>query len=156
MLGYNQCRYSYYPESRVRLLADTFREKKVPGDVIWLDIHYQDGYKPFTWDHERFPDPKKMISDLAAQGFHVVSIVDPHPKVEKGYAPYDQGIVGNYFVKNPDGSVYEAPVWPSQAEKNPGPSVFPDYSNLRRANGGVRYIRDFLDFGRGWYLERHG
>jgi alpha-glucosidase len=128
-LGYNQCRYSYYPESRVRLLADTFREKKIPADVIWLDIHYQDNYKPFTWNHDRFPDPKKMISDLRAQGFHVVTIVDAHPKKEKGYAPYDEGMAGNYFVKNPDGSVYEGPVWPSKAEQNPGPSVFPDFSN---------------------------
>jgi len=127
-LGYNQCRYSYYPEARVRLLADTFRAKQVPADVIWLDIHYQDNYKPFTWNHERFPDPKKMISDLRAQHFHVVTIVDAHPKVEKGYAPYDQGIAGNYFVKNPDGSVFEGPVWPSQAEQNPGPSVFPDFT----------------------------
>lgn len=127
-LGYNQCRYSYYPESRVRLLAQTFREKKVPADVIWLDIHYQDGYKPFTWDHERFPDPKKMLSDLAAQGFHVVSIVDPHPEKEKGYAPYDSGIMGDDFVKRPDGTIFEGPVWPSQASKNPGMSVFPDFS----------------------------
>ncbi len=127
-LGYNQCRWSYYPESRVRLLADTFREKKVPADVIWLDIHYQDGYKPFTWDHQRFPDPKKMISDLRSQGFRVVCIVDPHPEKEKGYAPYDSGLAGNHFVKWPDGSVYEGPVWPSQAPKNPGPSVFPDFS----------------------------
>jgi len=127
-LGYNQCRWSYYPESRVRLLADTFREKKVPADVIWLDIHYQDGYKPFTWDHQRFPDPKKMIADLRSQGFRVVCIVDPHPEKEKGYAPYDSGLAGNHFVKWPDGSVYEGPVWPSQAPKNPGPSVFPDFS----------------------------
>lgn len=127
-LGYNQCRYSYYPESRVRLLAETFREKKVPADVIWLDIHYQDGYKPFTWDHERFPNPKKMLADLAAQGFHVVSIVDPHPEKEKGYLPYDTGIAGDHFVKRPDGTVYEGPVWPSQAPKNPGMSVFPDFS----------------------------
>ncbi len=128
-LGYNQCRYSYYPESMVRLVASTFREKEIPADVIWLDIHYLDNYKPFTWNHERFPDPKKMISELRAQHFHVVSILDPHPKAEKGYAPYDEGMAGNYFVKNPDGSVYEAPVWPSLAEKNPGPSVFPDFSN---------------------------
>lgn len=128
VLGYNQCRYSYYPESRVRLLAQTFREKKVPADVIWLDIHYQDGYKPFTWDHERFPDPKKMLSDLAAQGFHVVSIVDPHPEKEKGYAPYDSGMAGDHFVKRTDGTVFEGPVWPSQAAKDPGMSVFPDFS----------------------------
>ena len=57
-----------------------------------------------------------------------MTIVDPHPKKKPGYVPYDTGLAGDHFVKNPDGSVYEAPVWPSQAEKNPGPSVFPDFS----------------------------
>ena len=97
-LGYNQCRYSYFPEARVRQLANDFREKKIPPTCIWLDIHYQDNYKPFTWDQERFPDPKKMIADLGAQGFRVVCIVDAHPKVEKGYEPYDTGIAGKHFV----------------------------------------------------------
>jgi alpha-glucosidase len=146
-LGYNQCRYSYYPESRVRLLADTFREKKVPADVIWLDIHYQDNYKPFTWNHERFPDPKKMISDLRAQHFHVVTIVDAHPKVEKGYFPYDEGIAGNYFVKNPDGSVFEGPVWPAQADKNPGPSVFPDFTKPAARAWWGSLFKGFMDDG---------
>lgn len=146
-LGYNQCRYSYYPEARVRRLANTFRAEKVPGDVIWLDIHYQDNFKPFTWNHERFPDPQKMLSDLRAQGFHVVTIVDPHPKVEKGYAPYDEGIAGNYFVKNPDGSNYEGPVWPSNADKNPGPSVFPDFSNPAAREWWGTLYKNFLDMG---------
>ncbi|HEY2081283.1 MAG TPA: glycoside hydrolase family 31 protein [Verrucomicrobiae bacterium] len=146
-LGYNQCRYSYYPESRVRLLADTFREKKVPADVIWLDIHYQDNYKPFTWNHERFPDPKKMISDLRAQHFHVVTIVDAHPKVEKGYFPYDEGIAGNYFVKNADGSVFEGPVWPAQADKNPGPSVFPDFTKPTARAWWGSLFKGFVDDG---------
>ncbi|HVU26845.1 MAG TPA: glycoside hydrolase family 31 protein [Verrucomicrobiae bacterium] len=146
-LGYNQCRYSYFPEARVRLLADTFRVKKIPADVIWLDIHYQDNYKPFTWNHERFPDPKKMVSDLAAQDFHIVTIVDAHPKKEKGYAPYDEGVAGDYFVKNPDGSIYEGDVWPSKAEQNPGPSVFPDFSNPKaRAWWGSLY-KSFTDIG---------
>lgn len=128
-LGYNQCRYSYYPESRVRLVANEFREEKIPADVMWLDIDYQDNYKPFTWNTARFPDPQQMIADLRAQHFRVVCILDPHPKAEKGYAPYDQGIAGNYFVKNPDGSVFEGPVWPSHAADSPAPSVFPDFSN---------------------------
>ncbi len=51
------------------LIADTFRQKEIPADVIWLDIHFQDNYKPFTWNHERFPDPKKMIADLRGAGF---------------------------------------------------------------------------------------
>ncbi|MGP8021797.1 MAG: glycoside hydrolase family 31 protein [Limisphaerales bacterium] len=146
-LGYNQCRYSYYPESRVRWVADTFRVEKIPADVIWLDIHYLDNYKPFTWNHERFPDPKKMIADLRAQHFRVVSILDPHPKVEKGYAPYDEGIAGNYFVKNPDGSVYEAPVWPSLAKENLGPSVFPDFSKPAARRWWGSLYQGLLDVG---------
>jgi len=128
-LGYQQCRYSYYPESRVRQLAETFRQKRVPADAIWLDIHYLDNYKPFTWNHERFPEPKKMIDDLAQEGFRLVTILDPHPKKEPGYAPYDSGLAGGFFVKNKDGGVYSGNVWPSQGAVNPQPSVFPDFSN---------------------------
>ena len=98
-LGYNQCRWSYYPEARVRKLADDFRSKHVPADAIWLDIHYLDNYKPFTWNHDRFPDPPKLIADLRAQGFRVVTILDGHPPALKGYAPYDSGLAGGYFVK---------------------------------------------------------
>lgn len=136
-LGYHQCRYSYYPESRVRFIAQNFRERRIPADAIWLDIHYQDRYKPFTWDRRRFPDPAAMIADLRKEGFRIITIVDPHPAKERGYAPYDSGLAGDHFVKNPDGSIYDAPVWPSKAEdgdtpdwsKPPGmPSVFPDFS----------------------------
>ncbi|HET7295411.1 MAG TPA: TIM-barrel domain-containing protein [Vicinamibacteria bacterium] len=127
-LGYHQCRYSYYPESKVRFIADNFRGRRIPADVIWLDIHYLEGYNPFTWDKERFPNPKRMIADLRQQGFRLVTIVDPHPKKQPGWWVYDSGLAGDHFVKNPDGSVYEAPVWPSNAAKNPGPSVFPDFS----------------------------
>ena len=127
-LGYHQCRYSYYPESRVRFIANNFRERRIPADVIWLDVHYLDGYNPFTWDKSRFPDPARLVSDLRKQGFRTVTIIDPHPKKQPGWMVYDTGLSGGHFVKNPDGSVLEAPVWPSQAEQNPGPSVFPDFS----------------------------
>jgi alpha-glucosidase len=136
-LGYHQCRYSYYPEKKVRFVAENFRIRSIPADVIWLDIHYQDSYKPFTWDRRRFPDPARMIGDLRKDGFRIVTIVDPHPKKEVGYAPYDSGLAGDHFVKNPDGSIYEAPVWPSRAQDGDtpdwskpsgAPSVFPDFS----------------------------
>src|SRR4029077_10836695 len=97
-LGYHQCRYSYYPESTVRFIAENFRIRHIPADTIWLDIHYMDSYKPFTWDATRFPDPARLIASPAAQGPHVVPIVDPHPKKEPGYEPYDTGLAGGYFV----------------------------------------------------------
>ena len=155
-LGYNQCRYSYFPESKVRDIARNFRERHIPADVIWLDIHYLDAYKPFTWDRKRFPDPARMISDLRKDGFRVVTIIDPHPKKETGYLPYDTGLAGDHFVKNPDGSIYEAPVWPSRAEDGLTPdwskpghgySVFPDFSKpAARAWWGELYA-DLLNIG---------
>jgi alpha-glucosidase len=146
-LGYHQCRYSYYPESKVRWIADTFRLKKIPADVLWLDIHYLDGYNPFTWDKERFPDPARMMGDLGKQGFRVVTILDPHPKAQKGWEVYDTGLAGDHFVKNPDGTVYTAPVWPSQAEKNPGPSAFPDFSKPAARDWWGGLYRSLLDVG---------
>lgn len=146
-LGYNQCRWSYYPEARVRKLANDFRSKNVPADVIWLDIHYMDNYKPFTWNQERFPNPGKMISDLRAQGFRLVTILDGHPPALPGYAPYDSGVAGNYLVKRPDGSVFQGPVWPSQAEKDPRPSVFPDFSNPAARDWWGDLYKSLLDIG---------
>lgn len=136
-LGYHQSRYSYFPESRVRFIADNFRQRNIPGDVIWLDIHYQDRYRPFTWDAKRFPDPARMLADLRNKGFRAVTIVDPHPPKLQGYAPYESGLAGDHFVKNADGTLYEAPVWPSKAGNGDTPdwskppdvfSVFPDFS----------------------------
>ena len=110
-LGYHQCRYSYYPESKVHFIADNFRERRIPADVIWLDIHYLDGYNPFTWDAERFPDPKRMISELRQRGFRLVTIVDPHPKKQPGWWVYDSGLKADAFVKTMRGQMVPADVY---------------------------------------------
>jgi alpha-glucosidase len=120
-LGYHQSRYSYFPESRVREVAHEFRVHKIPCDAIYLDIDYQDGNRAFTIDRSLFPSFEGMIRDLAKDGFKLVTITDPHIKKEPGYKPYDEGMAHDYFVHNPDGSVYVGEVWP-------GESVFPDFT----------------------------
>ena len=35
-----------------------------PADVLYYDIHYMDEYKVFTWDKDRFPDPKRLNQEL--------------------------------------------------------------------------------------------
>ena len=121
-LGYQQCRWSYYPESEVMSLAHKFRDKEIPCDVIYLDIHYMDGYRCFTWHPENFPHPKKMVKNLSDMGFKVAVIIDPGIKVDPGYFVFQQGIEGDYFCKLPDGSDYQGQVWPGWCH-------FPDFSN---------------------------
>jgi alpha-glucosidase len=141
-LGYQQSRYSYYPESRAREIVKTLREKKIPADAIYFDIDYQQGNAPFTINREYFPTFEKMIPDFRAQGIHTILITDLHIKKDPnhGYAPYDSGIKSDVFVKNPDGSVFVGVVWP-------GPSVFPDFtlSRVRDWWGGL--YKDFVGVG---------
>ena len=121
-LGFQQCRYSYYPESEVYAVAQAFRDKKMPADVIYLDIHHMEGYKVFTFDGEKFSNPKAMISRLKEKGFKVVVILDPGIKTSPSYAPYREGLEQGLFVNYPDGQTYEAQVWP-------GWCAFPDFTN---------------------------
>jgi len=122
ILGYQQCRWSYYPDSEVLRIAKTFREKNIPADVIYLDIHYMDGYKIFTWDKKRFPDPSKMISELNKIGFHVITIVDPGIKIDAGYNAYNEGVQNKYFLTYHDSSFYTGSVWPGRCH-------FPDFTD---------------------------
>src|ERR1700689_4596600 len=119
-LGYQQSRYSYTPQSRVIAIADRLRADRIPADVIYLDIDFQDKNRPFTVVHDRFPDFPGMISKLGSMNFHVVAITDLHIAdfPGHGYQPYESGIAGGHFVKNPDGSIYSGVVWPIS-------SVFP-------------------------------
>ena len=141
-LGYQQCRYSYYPESEVLSLARTFRDKRIPADVLYFDIHYMQDYKVFTWDRDRFPDPKGMLARLKDAGFRGVVIVDPGVKAEKGYAPYEEGLERGLFVKYPDGQPYRGEVWPGWCH-------FPDFTDpaARRwwADSFEGYVGDGLD-----------
>lgn len=120
-LGFQQCRYSYYPDTEVYAVAQGFRDKKMPADVIYLDIHHMESYKVFTFDGEKFADPKAMIARLKEKGFKVVVIMDPGIKSQIGYQPYDEGLEKDLFVKYPDGKIYEAQVWP-------GWCAFPDFT----------------------------
>ena len=141
-LGFQQSRYSYIPQSRVMEVADRLRADRIPADAIYLDIDFQEKNRPFTVDRALFPDFPGMIAELKAKNFHVVAITDLHIAKLPGqnYLPYDSGIAGDHFVKNPDGSIFSGRVWP-------GPSVFPDFTQQQtRAWWGTLY-REFHDVG---------
>ena len=141
-LGYQQSRYSYYPEAEVRRIASRLRAERIPVDAMYLDIDYQLKNRPFTVDPERFPHFDKMIQDLRAEHIHTVLITDLHIAnlPNQGYKPYDEGAAGDHFVHNPDGSVYIGAVWP-------GPTVFPDFTQKSSRDWWGTLYKDFA--GRG-------
>ncbi len=120
-LGYHQSRYSYAPESAARALADEFRQRDIPCDVIWFDIDYMDGFRIFTFDPWGYPDPQGLNGDLHGMGYHTVWMIDPGVKVEDGYFVDDQGSAGDHWIYNAAGNWYTGEVWP-------GPCHFPDFT----------------------------
>ena len=139
-IGYQQCRYSYYPDKEVLSVAQTFRDKDIPADVIVLDIHYMDQYKIFTWSKKDFMDPKGLIEKLKELGFEVVVMCDPGIKVEAGYKTYDEGIRNHVFIKYPDGTNYTGQVWPGWCH-------FPDFTNPVTREWWKEQFKEYIDLG---------
>ena len=140
-LGFQQSRYSYFPESQIREVAARLRADKIPSDVVYLDIDYQDRNRPFTVNTKAFPNFAGLVADLHKQHLHLVNITDLHiaHAPNQGYMPYDSGHSADHFVKNPDGSEFVGVVWP-------GAAVFPDFTRAQTREwwGGLyqQFVKD--------------
>lgn len=122
-LGYQHSKYGR-PKNKEEVLnlADKFRDKKMPCDVIYFDIQYMEDYKVFKWDEERYGDPEKLLGALHDEGFKVVNIIEPGVKAEEGFSIYDEGKDRDAFVKDKNGEYCKGSVYP-------GLCVFPDFFN---------------------------
>lgn len=120
--GYGQSRWGYKNEQDIRDVAAQYKSAGIPLEAIYLDIDYMERYKDFTVDKERFPDFKKLTSDMKKQGIHIVPIIDAGVKIEKGYDVYEEGKANNYFCKNIRGEDFIGAVWPGKVH-------FPDFLN---------------------------
>lgn len=121
-LGYQQSRYSYETAERVEEVAGEFRRRRIPCDVLYLDIHHMDGYRVFTWG-KGFPDPAGLMRRLERRGFRAVAIVDPGVKEERRFGVWRRGVAADAFVKEAGGKRdVRGEVWPGAAR-------FPDFLN---------------------------
>jgi len=139
-LGYQQNRYSYYPEAEVMRVAHTLREKRIPADGITLDIHYMDKYQLFTWNKDRFPNPAAMNAELNKIGFKTTVIVDPGIKVEQGAPAYEDGLKKDVYIKYSDGQPYTGQVWPGWCN-------FTDFTSVKGRDWWHNQVKFFAQSG---------
>uniref|UniRef100_A0A4W4GGK4 Neutral alpha-glucosidase AB n=1 Tax=Electrophorus electricus TaxID=8005 RepID=A0A4W4GGK4_ELEEL len=121
-LGYHQCRWNYNNQEDVKAVDQGFDEHDIPYDFIWLDIEHADGKRYFTWDPQNFPQPKEMLQGLMDKKRKMVTIVDPHIRVDSGYKIHNELRSKNLYAKNKDGADFEGWCWP-------GNSGYPDFTN---------------------------
>ena len=136
-MGYHQSKWSYFPESNVKALAKKFRDLKIPCDALYLDIDYMDGFRCFTWDKKKFPDPKRMISELNEDGFKTVVMIDPGIKIDKDYWIYQEAMKNDYFCKRGDGPYMRGKVWPGECH-------FPDFTNPKVREWWAELYKEFM------------
>jgi alpha-glucosidase len=121
-LGYHQSRWGWRSANEVLAIARELRDHDIPCDALYLDIDYMDGFRVFSWDRERFPNPARLVRELGELGIRLVTIVDPGVKVDEHYSIYREGHDADLFLKNARGQEYQNVVWP-------GTCAFPDFTD---------------------------
>jgi alpha-glucosidase len=139
-LGYHQSRWGYKTEQDVRDVVDGYRSLGVPLSAVHLDIDYMDGYRVFTFDPARFPQPAALAAELSTSGVRLVTIVDPGVKVDAAYDIYREGLEGGLFCADETGRPVEGVVWPGRV-------VFPDFTDPGTRTWWAGHYRVLTDAG---------
>ncbi|MBP1449490.1 MAG: glycoside hydrolase family 31 protein, partial [Thermoproteus sp.] len=59
-LGYQISRYTYEPQDYALAVVDRVLSE-APLDAVYLDIDHMDGYRIFTWNPRKFPNPRELV-----------------------------------------------------------------------------------------------
>ncbi len=120
-IGYHQSRWGYKDFSKIKQIAQTFREKEIPCDAIHLDIQYMDGYRVFTWDEKHYPSPIAYLKNLKNEDkINIITIIDPGVKKDSDYDIFKEGVKKDLFCKRKNGDTFYGTVWP-------GTVAYPDF-----------------------------
>ncbi|KAL0483373.1 lysosomal alpha-glucosidase [Acrasis kona] len=140
-LGWHQCRYGYKSLAELQTVVNKYKENELPLDTIWSDIDYMQDYKDFTWDKTRYPQDqvKSFVDTLHKNNQQYMVIVDPGIHAENGYAPYEDGIAQDVFIKKADNKTIAInKVWP-------GYCAFPDFTHPNTEKYWDGLVGDFLN-----------
>ncbi|CAG2169566.1 unnamed protein product [Oppiella nova] len=135
-LGYHQCRCCTEPHTLAnqKLITERTISAGIPFDVQWNAKEYMEPtFDDFTIDQKRFGGFADWVRHLHDIGMHYVPIVDPgiDPAQKAGqYAPYDDGVSMDIFIKNNTGGIFIGKTWQTS-----GKTVYPDFSHP----GSIKY-----------------
>lgn len=98
-----------FDETEVYEDATVLKSLDIPAKVILIDSPWSNEYIDYEFNHQQFPNPKKMIGDLHRMGYRVVLWMVPFVcPAAKNYHEADKN---GYFVKDPSGKTYQIEWW---------------------------------------------
>ncbi|MDE6342898.1 MAG: hypothetical protein K2K93_11345, partial [Muribaculaceae bacterium] len=80
-LGYITSKYGYHNQKEAYGAIDSLKQRDYPVDGMVLDLYWygvETDMGRLAWDSKQWPDHRKMLADLNAQGIHVVPIHQPY------------------------------------------------------------------------------
>ena len=141
-----------YNDKQVLELAQYMRDNEIPCDIIGLEPGWHShAYScTYSWNKEKFPEPKNMVDKLIEMGFHINlwehAFVHPTSPIYKDLLPYS----ADYCVWEglvPDFSIKEAR------------DIFASYHNKNLVSMGIDGFKadecDGSDFTGGWTFPNH-
>ena len=104
-MGFAQCRGLLTSEKLSREIAEGYRKRGIPCDIIYQDIGWTEYLQDFEWRKGNYENPKKMLSDLKEMGFKVVVSQDP-VIAQANKKQWEEADRLGYFVKdNTNGTI---------------------------------------------------
>jgi alpha-D-xyloside xylohydrolase len=100
--GYIQSKARYESQQQVLDVADGYRARGYPLDIMVVDWFYWTRMGQLDFDPTAFADPKAMNQKLHAQGVH--SIISVWPRFEKESRYFDFLASKGWFLKDQDGN----------------------------------------------------
>lgn len=133
--GYGQSRWGYKTQEDFKRVVESFESRRIPLDLLYMDIDYMQDYKDFTLNEKEFePDFQEFVDWMKEHKVHLVPIIDAGVKMQDDYCVYEEGKKNNYFCKLEDHTTdFIGAVWP-------GYSMMPDFLNDQARNWfGMKY-----------------
>ena len=100
-LGFWQCKLRYWNQEELLNVARTFKNKRIPIDLIVIDFFHWPLMGDFRFDEEFWPDPKAMAQELHDMGIKLM--VSIWPQIDLQSENYDEMRHHNYLAKTRQG-----------------------------------------------------
>lgn len=117
-LGYITSKYGYHNQKEAYGAIDSLKQRDYPVDGIVLDLYWygvETDMGRLEWDNKQWPDHKKMLNDLNAQGIHVVPIHQPYINKTGAMDNYTLLESKGLLTKDEDGKTKDVTTWVGDA-----------------------------------------
>ena len=99
--GFIQCKQRYSSQAEVLGVANGYRERHLPLDILVVDWFYYTRMGEYDFDPAQWPDPAAMNRELHAR--NIESMISVWPRFAPGSRYYDGLLAKGWFEKYADG-----------------------------------------------------